>query len=99
LLDEFQPKQTYTTPAVKECFKYTSSAALDVDGQKKFHTMVAKLLYLAKRARPDILTADSFLCTKVTKPTKEDQKKLVRVMRYIKQSTNYKYIIEPTKPL
>jgi hypothetical protein len=85
LLDEFQLNQTYTTPAVKECFKYTNRAALDVDGQKKFHTMVAKLLYLAKRARPDILMAVSFLCTKVTKPTKEDQKKLVCVMGYIKQ--------------
>jgi hypothetical protein len=84
---------------VKECFKSASSTALDVDGQKKFHTVVAKLLYLAKRAHPDILTAVSFLCTKVTKPTKEDQKKLVRIMGYIKQSANYKYIIEPTKPL
>jgi hypothetical protein len=99
LLDEFQPKQAYMTPAVKECFKYTSSAALDVGGQKRFHTMVAKLLYLAKRARPDILTAVSFLCTKVTKPTKEDQQKLMRVMGYLKQSVNSKYVIEPTKPL
>jgi hypothetical protein len=48
LLQEFQNSQTYTTPAVKECFKPTESAALDKEGQMKFHTVVAKLLYLAK---------------------------------------------------
>jgi CMP-N-acetylneuraminic acid synthetase len=61
--------------------------------------VVAKLLYLAKRVRPDILTAVSFLCTKVTKPTTEDQQKLSRVMGYLKQSVDYEYIIQPTKPL
>jgi hypothetical protein len=37
-------------------------------------TMVAKLLFLAKRARPDILTAVSFLCTRVKKPDVDDYK-------------------------
>jgi hypothetical protein len=69
LLQEFQMLQTYT-PAVKECFKTIESTALDKEVQKKFHTIIAKLLYLAKRARPDILMATSFLCTRVSKPKK-----------------------------
>ncbi len=45
--------------------------------------MVAKLLYLLKRARPDILTAVSFLCTRVTKATVEDQQKLEYLLGYL----------------
>jgi Reverse transcriptase (RNA-dependent DNA polymerase) len=35
-----------------------------------FHSVVAKLLYVSLRARPDILLAVSFLCTRVSKSTK-----------------------------
>jgi hypothetical protein len=45
LLQEFTDLTTYTTPAVKECFNPTESAVLDSTAQKKFHTIVAKLLY------------------------------------------------------
>jgi hypothetical protein len=64
------------TPAIKECFqaKPTDSPLLNADVQKQFHTVVVKLLYLAKRACPDILTVTSFLCTRVKLPTKLDQK-------------------------
>jgi hypothetical protein len=40
------------------------------------------LLFLTKRARPDILTAVAFLTTRVSEPT-EDDKKLLRVLRYL----------------
>jgi hypothetical protein len=65
--------------------------------QKKFHTIVAKLLYLAKRARPD--TATSFLCTRVTKPTKSDQRKLLRMLRHLRLTINYKYVVAPNQSL
>jgi hypothetical protein len=48
-----------------------------------FHTITAKLLYLAKRARPDILTIISFLCTRVTAPTVEDMLKLKHLLGYL----------------
>jgi hypothetical protein len=60
---------------------------------------VAKLLYLAKRTRPDILTATSFLRTRITKRAKADQRKLLHVIGYLKQTKDFKYIITPTKPL
>ena len=51
--------------------------------RKSFHTMVAKLLYLSKRTRPDIQVAISFLCTRVTKATVRDKIKLERVLKYL----------------
>lgn len=51
---------------------------------KIFHNCVAKLLYVAKRGRPDILTAISFLTTRVLKPTVDDWGKLKRALQYLK---------------
>ena len=48
--------------------------------------MTAKLLYLEKRARPDIETAISFLTTRVDKSDEDDWKKLKRVIQYLKQT-------------
>jgi hypothetical protein len=83
LLSEVPSKLTnYKTPAAKECFqvKMMNSPLFDIEAKKKFHTIVAKLLYLAKFTRPDLLTVTSFLCTKVKMPTKKDQVKLLRVL-------------------
>ena len=41
------------------------------------------MLYLAKRVRPEILPAVSFLTLRVLEPTKEDMNKLNRVLKYL----------------
>jgi hypothetical protein len=89
------------TPAIKECFqaKPTDSLLLNADGQKPFHAIVVKLLYLAKRAHPDILMVTSFLCTRVKLLTKLDQKRLLRVLGYLKTTIGLKYNITPKEPL
>ena len=91
----------YDTPAIKECFqtKPADSPLLSADARKQFHTIVAKLLYLAKRARPDILTITSFLCTRVKSPTKLDQRRLWRVLGYLKSTVGLKYNMVPKGPL
>lgn len=48
-----------------------------------FHHNVAKMLFLCKRARPDIQTAVTFLCTRVKGPNVDDYKKLTRAVRYL----------------
>ncbi len=48
--------------------------------RKRFLTTVARLLYLSKHARPDILMAVGFLCMRVKEPTEEDQQKLLRLL-------------------
>ena len=69
--------RTATTPAKRDLFEINeSSPRLEVKEAETFHSVVAKLLYVAIRARPDILLAISFLCTRVSKSTKEDQIKL-----------------------
>ena len=54
----------YACPATKNLFFVDEKAEkLSEVERKRFHTMTAKLLYLTKRARPDIMTPVGFLCT------------------------------------
>ena len=57
------------------------------------HHIVAKLLYVAKRARPNIDLAVSFLCTRVADPTKGDKEKLKRLLEYVRETINITRII------
>jgi hypothetical protein len=72
----------YVTPAKANLFKVDTSAA-HMKEKAKFHSMVAKLLFLGKRGRPDILLPVQFLCTPVKAPTVEDERKLERVLGYL----------------
>jgi hypothetical protein len=77
------------SPGTKAMFIVDKTAKLlEEEGRKLFHTKTAQLLYLAKRARPDILTAVSFLCTRVQSATEEDMKKLLRVLGYLKSTVS-----------
>jgi len=50
------------SPAAEQLLKVRpESPPLDSDARERFHSAVAKLLYLAKRVRPEILPAISFL--------------------------------------
>jgi hypothetical protein len=60
-----------------------NSPLLPPDKAKTFHSVVAKLIYVGTRARTDILLALSFLCGRVASPTKEDEQKLKRLLRYL----------------
>ena len=61
------------TPAADHLFKTRSDAdPLDAETADLFHRVTAQLLFLCKRGRPDIQTAVSFLCTRVTKPDTDD---------------------------
>ncbi len=77
---------TVSTPATATLFDVGDSEPLSEGDRQHFHTMVAKLLYLSKRIRPDISLAVSYLTTRVTKPNREDSKKLERVLRYLKKT-------------
>ena len=66
---------------------------LDGEHKERFHTVVAKLLYIMKRARPELETAVAFLCTRVSKCGMSDWKKLRRVLQYAKKTLEDKRII------
>ncbi len=71
------------TPVGNNLF-YTeeTSPKLSKEASEAFHSDTAKLLYLAKRTRVDILPV-SFLCTRVQEPTEDDLRKLKRIHRYV----------------
>ena len=52
-----------------------------------FHTFVAKALFATKIYRADIHTAVSFLTTRVRVPNKDDWKKMIRLMQYLRDTT------------
>ena len=76
---------TNSTPAMSTLFK-VNLIALELDGKKSkiFHTSTAKLLYIMKRARPDIETSVSFLLRRVLGGDVDDWIKLRHVMDFMK---------------
>jgi uncharacterized protein with FMN-binding domain len=52
-------------------------------GAKTFHTIIATLLFIAKRTRPDILKDVSFLATKSNNYSEKDVKAVLQVFRYV----------------
>jgi len=83
LMSEYGITKGAKTPSTENLFKIGDGEALDSNELSKFHTNVAKLLYLAMRVRPETLVAVAFLCTRVHCATTVDQKKLQRVMEYV----------------
>jgi Reverse transcriptase (RNA-dependent DNA polymerase)/Zinc knuckle len=75
------------TPAANHLFEVNQEAEkLDETKKEFFHHVVAQLLFLCKRARPDIQTAIAFLCTRVQYPDVDDYKKLGRVIKYLRKT-------------
>jgi hypothetical protein len=56
------------TPAADDLFSIGESSNLDTRRAEQLHTFAAKGLFACKRARPDIHTATTFLCTRVKQP-------------------------------
>jgi hypothetical protein len=61
---------------------------LDEETRQTFHSIFAKLLWVGKKARPDILVALSFLGKRTTKADLDDWKKLRRLLSYLKGTAN-----------
>jgi Reverse transcriptase (RNA-dependent DNA polymerase) len=72
------------SPANEKLFSVDDkSVPLDKKRAEEYHTIVYKGLFASKRARPDIHTAISFLCTRVKRPTEEDWQKVTRLLKYL----------------
>ena len=98
MVEEFEPyaKQgkKAVTPASDHLFMIsTNSKKLEQLKAEVFHTFVAKALFVGKRARPDILTAIAFLCTRVKEPQEDDWNKLCRMMAYLKGTPDESLIL------
>ena len=71
-----------TSPATEHLFSVRQCELLSDSERKWFHMRVAKFLYLAKRVRPDLLVAVSFLSSRVQAPDVDDMAKLFRLTAY-----------------
>jgi hypothetical protein len=78
------------TPATEGLFEVRANATTCTEQRRKdFHSTVAKMLYLAKRTRPECLTAVAYLATRVTKCTEDDWEKLTRLLRYVNDGKSH----------
>ena len=69
------------------------SPLLQTKEKQQFHTLVAKLLYLALRIRSDVLVAVAFLTTRVTNPNISDKIKLDHLLEYLNGTRELECII------
>ena len=77
------------TPCTEQLFRCTeSSPVLDQSLAKIVHSLTARILFIANRARPDLLTFISFMTKKVLSPTHEDGRKLLRALRYLAHTSD-----------
>jgi len=85
IFSKLSPNGISRVPASPNLFSSDQSSKLLSDADKAlFHTIVASLLYLSLRIRPDILVAVTFLCSRVKAPTDEDMSKLRKCLSYTK---------------
>ena len=91
ILEDFSEDidEVVTTPATKKLMNVDEeSPLLNEEKSAEFHSTTAKLLYLEKRARPDLEPTIAFLTTRVSDPTHEDWLKLRRVLAFLKKPKN-----------
>jgi hypothetical protein len=88
-------RASVTTPAIDHLFDVAPGAIpLNEAEHKEFHTLVAKLLFMAKRTRPDILLPVAYLSTRIQSSTDDDFRKLKRILAYLKGNRNYHLRLE-----
>lgn len=81
------------SPATGNLFDVGTSKLLGEEDKKKFHKLTAKLLYLAKREKPTILLAVSYLTTRVMAPNDQDMQKLYRVLKFLNLTKNQPLVL------
>ena len=92
---------TATTPARPNLFTTPaeSDSSLPDNFREGFHSITAKLLYLSKRTRPDILTAVAFLTKRVLRPQRNDYNKSIRTVQYVRGTQHMGITFEVFEPI
>ena len=92
---KFSKMDTVRTPATETLFNQGQKKRQKLEKQQAeiFHTTVAKGLFLAKRARPDIQPTIAYLCTRVREPDEGDWEKLIRLLKYLNGTQEAKLVL------
>jgi hypothetical protein len=78
---------TVASPWNENLFKvHDKSPLLPPERAEQYHSTTAQGLFLCKRARPDITAAIAYHTTRVRSPNRDDWAKLVRMMKWLKQT-------------
>jgi hypothetical protein len=86
------------TAAPVDLFKVNDDAVkLGADKSKSFHSIVAMMLYVTKRARPDTALAIAFLTTRVREPDEDDWRKLGHLITYLRSTRELPLILGANK--
>jgi hypothetical protein len=82
---------TVSSPAANHLYTVNPDAKKLHENQREtFHSIVAKLLFVATRARPDLQPTISFLTSRCAKADVDDWKKLKRLLCYVKNTIDLK---------
>jgi hypothetical protein len=85
---------TSPTPASDNLFDVDeNSTPLNEKESDFFHRTTARLLFAAKRARPDLQVAVAYLCTRVKSPNQSDYRKLTRVIKYLRLTVSIPLVL------
>jgi hypothetical protein len=83
-------RRRIATAAPEDLFKVDEDALkLSPPEAKSFHSMIAMMLYVMKRARSDTALVIAFLTTRVKEPDADDWWKLRHLINYLKSTVIY----------
>ena len=95
LPDDLMETTEAATPASSHLFEVNDKQdKLPLEKADTFHHIVAKTLFLCKRACPDLQTAVAFLSTRVKGPDLDDWKKLRKMLRYMRATQDLYLTLE-----
>jgi hypothetical protein len=96
-LEPFDNPQVKVVPGNKETFMDKDGAEpLHLKKRTLFHSTMAKLLYLSKRAHPDIISVVGFFYTRVRGPRVEDWEKLSKLLGYLRGMVDFVMRLKPS---
>jgi hypothetical protein len=87
-------RQKIATAAPDDLFKINEDQVkLSKEKAKSFHRIVAMMLYVTKRARPDTALSIAFLTTRVKDPDEDDWRKLGHLLYYLQRTLELPLIL------
>lgn len=97
LLQQYSVSRTSSLPYAASLLNENVSDDKQPTNVNEYLSLTMKLLYLAKRTRPDILFVMSYLATKGQNPELGDLKKLHRVLTYINGTKHLQLTLRPSE--
>ena len=77
------------TPSHDQLFHDSEGSPLLSDTlAREVHSLTARILFIANRGRPDLITFIAYMTKKVLKPTHEDARKLLRAIYYLRSTAD-----------